>query len=342
MFALLVSAVLAQEAPAPAEVWVVFPTRAVNLGPDEVQAADALFRLRLSAATQATPLGLPETRAAMTAGTDDAALLKACAALNCTRWATLDLIRLGGELYVTAMLRDDKGAQVWRVDVVADGIPQLDQNLDRISRALVERVPYEKVPAKQAYVPVDSGPPVSPSTFAEPDDGVAIPPPPVTTGAAAAPPVVYVSGDRANAFHGVRMGTWVPVGTGASTAISVAYDVRWERAGSFTEFDAGFIYPIGLDTFGGLYANLGWSKLVPAGKVRFYFGGGGGPRPLVVYGANTGFGGGAFAQVGLSANPNRRLAAFTQLRAGADVFNDLNFGGYYAAAYMGADAGIGF
>jgi hypothetical protein len=329
-------AVYAQEAPAPeAQVWVVFPARAVNLAGDEVVAADALFRLRMGDAVGAPLVGPAETRAAMGAGTDDAALQKACATLSCTRWATLDLIKLGTDIYVTAMLRDGKGAQVYRVDVVANGMGQLDENLDRISRALVEQVPYDKVPAKKTYTPLATPAP-------QPEAPMAVPVSP-PAGVAAAPPVVYVDGDggsKPRSVHGGRVGAWMPFS--ASAALSMAYVARWEHPGHFYEFDAGFVYPVGLDRFGGLYADLGVSKLLSAGAARFYFGGGGGPRPYIAYGSDAGFGGGLYGQAGVTNGSEAKTRLYAQLRLGVDVFNNVNFGGYYGDGYAGLEAGIGF
>jgi len=86
-------------------MFLVFPVRAVNLDPAEVAAADAILRLTVTHA-----LGSPlASLATVPTSVDDAALQADCAARRCERYLVVDVVRIGGPIFVTMALRDATG-----------------------------------------------------------------------------------------------------------------------------------------------------------------------------------------------------------------------------------------
>jgi len=298
---------------------VVFPARAANLTAAEVRAAEILFRRRLETAAGQAPADEERVRAAITFS-DDQGLHAACLALACTRWITLDLVRLDTEIYVTVIERDAAAVVTQRFETVAAGLDALPGTFDRITRALTARVPLESVPASR--LPVSS---------------TASGPAPAPTPSTAAP-----RRPRSTSLPGFKIGVLGPLWPGFGLSLTNTFTWRQEKKDQFLEVAAGFNVPMNLTddrTFGMAFAEFGLSHIFPSkGGTAFYAGGGLGPR---VGGYDDfGIGAGVYGQGGIMLGRLTNSRTYVQLKLGGDLFN-----GYitpYVVSYAGVEAGIGF
>lgn len=278
---------------------VLFPLRAVNLPDADVAAAEALLRAHFAEVSSRPLLSAEATLPALGAQSTDAALSEACGRLACAEFVTLDLVRLGEEVYVTAVAHAPDGAPLHRVDVVAPGVPALNGALHRIADALTRRVPFEAATFAHGYVPVDA-----------PE--------------AAGRPV----GVRPSVWQGFRTGAWVPAASGAGPALTVAWDGRWERGAWFLHADTGVALPT--DTAaptGGVFVDVGLSRYLSFADGRtLYVGAGLGPR-LAAYGSGTGgVGLGAYGEAGIQASLAPAVRAYAEVRGGIDTFTVFDAG----------------
>lgn len=312
-------------APAPPPV-LLFPARAVNLPPGDVAAADALLRDHLGE-IGARLVPMDATRLAMGTTSDDHALLEACGRLACERWATVDLVRLGDEIYVTAILRDRTGAVLHRVDVTAPDVHALNNSLHRVAEALVRRVPYTATTG-HGYTPVGTA---QASTQ------------PSSSGAPSPGPKARPESKRGENVQGFKFGWWHPLDARFGGALAVTYVGRWERGDHFFELDAGTSIP--LDSYGPyfnvLYAQAGYNRFLSATDERaFYVGGGGGPG-LIWYGDYGGPGVTAYGQGGVTWK-RKGIRVYGQARLGADLYRSLWDSGTYGNLVAGLETGVGF
>ncbi len=298
---------------------VVFPARAANLTTAEVRAAEILFRRRYEMAAGQAPADEERVRAAITFS-DDQGLQAACLSLACTRWITLDLVRLDKEIYVTVIERDAAAVVTQRLESVANGLDALPGTFDRIARALAARVPLESVPASR--LPVSSS---SPTASTAPTPSTAAPRRP-----------------RSTSLPGFKLGVLGPLWPGFGLSLTNTFTWRQEKKDRFLEVAAGFTVPMGLTadrTFGMAFAEVGLSHIFPSkGGTAFYAGGGGGPR-IGGY-DDFGFGAGVYGQGGLMLGRMTNSRVYLQLKLGGDIF-----AGYinpYVVSYAGIEAGVGF
>ncbi len=294
---------------------VVFPIRAANLEAVEVRAAEVLFRRRYEEATKQATADESRVRAAIGAS-DDRGLHAACVALACTRWITIDLVRLDKEIFVTAIERDGAAVVTQRVEVVASGLDALPDTFTRVARALADRVPIERIPA------APSAPPVATSGAPSPTP----PPPPRTT----------------ESLPGFKFGVHGPLFPGFGLSLSHAFNWRWEKKDKFYEMSAGFTAPLGIsgaETFGMIFAEFGLSHVFTSkGSTALYAGGGLGPR-IGGY-ADLGFGVGLHGQAGVMFGRQSSNRAYLQLRLGGDAFT--GWVRPYVVSYAGVETGVSF
>lgn len=312
-------------APAPPPV-VLFPVRAVNLAAGDVAAADALLRDHLGE-IGATLLPMDATRLAMGTTADDHALLEACGRLACERWATVDLVRLGDEIYVTAILRDRAGAVLHRVDVTAPDVNALNHSLHRVAEAVVRRVPYSATTG-HGYTPVTTS---------------SAPPPGTGTAASRTPVPARPEQPEHESVQGFKFAWWHPLDARFGGALAIAYVGRWEREEDFIELDAGFSLPLSANGpyFNVLYAQVGYNRLLAATEKRaFYAGGGAGPG-LIWYDVYGGPGITAYGQGGVMMK-RKGLRLYGQVRLAADLYYSLWDEGTYGNLVAGLETGVGF
>ncbi|MES2637954.1 MAG: hypothetical protein V4850_00665 [Myxococcota bacterium] len=306
---------------------VLFPIRAANLGASEVRAAEVLFRSRYEAATGQSAADDARVRAAIV-GTDDKGLSAACLALACTRWITVDLVRLDTEVYVTAIERDSAGVVSQRVEIVAVGLDALPTTFDRVARALAGRVPIERIPASRLTPMAGSSTTVAATGTPATD---------ATTSTAVAPRT-----RRAENVPGFKFGVLGALWPGFGVSITHTFTWRRESPDKFFEFAAGFTAPLGLTddrTFGMVFAEVGLSHVFPSkGGTALYAGGGFGPR-IGGY-DDVGIGAGVYGQAGVMFGRLTSSRAYLQLKLGGDGFT--GFVEPYVVSYAGLETGVGF
>lgn len=309
--------------------FVVFPVRAVNLSPGDVAAADALLRGHVAEVATEPLLSLDLTRGALTAGADDRALQDACARLSCGRWASVDLVQLGQDIYVTGILHDADGSILHRVDVVAPDVTALNASLHRVAEALVRRLPYAAITSSHGYTPTGTATPA-----------VATPPAP-----GAAPDAPRPEKKRSvDSVQGFKIGTMFPLDARFGGALSLAYTGRWEKKERFLELSAGFALPLddARAYVNASYLNVGYDFIFPTSeKIAFYAGAGGGPE-LVFYGDYGGLGVSVYGQGGVMYRRSGGLHLYGQVRLGVDMFSDLFTTGLYADGISAIEVGVGF
>lgn len=309
--------VLQSEAPS---TTVLFPVRAANLGPSEVRAAEILFRRRYEAAIGRATVDEARVTGAISAA-DDQGLFAACKALGCTRWITLDLVRLDKEVFVIAIERDGTGAVLQRIETEAPALDALPATFDRVARALAARVPLEQIPAPRT--PTASAP-----TAAAPA---------ATAEAPEAP-----SEKRAENAVGFKFGLHGPLWPDFQIALTHAFVYRREVKDRFFEINAGFTAPLGLSDqrgWGMVYAEVGLFHVFPStSSAAWYAGGGFGPR-IGGY-DDLGFGAGVYAVGGLLTGRNGSSRVFAQIKLGGDAFTSVIEP--YVVSYAGLEAGVGF
>lgn len=323
-------------APAPSEVvalssytpTVLFPIRAANLSATEVRAAEILFRRRYESATGQNIADEERVRAAIGAS-DDKGLHFACIELMCTRWITVDLVRLDTEVFVTAIERDAAAVVTQRVEVVAEGLDALPATFDRLARALAGRVPIQSIPVARP-VPVSEPAAtavVTPSDTPDPSGGSTAELP--RTG-------------RAENVPGFKFGVLGALWPGFGVSITHTFTWRREKTDQFFEATAGFTAPLGLTDdrgFGMVFAEVGLSHVFPSkGGTALYAGGGFGPR-IGGY-DDLGIGAGVYGQAGVMFGRLTSSRAYFQLKLGGDAFT--GFVEPYVVSYAGLETGVGF
>ncbi|MDP2311579.1 MAG: hypothetical protein Q8P41_01635 [Pseudomonadota bacterium] len=298
---------------------VLFPIRAANLGIAEVRAAEVLFRRRYEVASGQVPFDEERVRAAITAS-DDKGLYAACQVLACTRWITIDLVRLDKEIFVTAIERDGAALVTQRIETVAASLDALPSTFDRLARALATRTPIEKIPAAQA-------PPAS-TASAPTTEPTTAPSKPARRGPVSLP--------------GFKFGVLGALWPGFGLSLTHAFNWRLENKDKFFELSTGFTFPLELTadrTFGMVFAEVGLSHIFPStGGTAFYAGGGFGPR-IGGY-DDTGIGVGVYGQGGVMFGRLSNTRAYLQLKLGGDAFT-----GYvepYVISYAGMETGVAF
>lgn len=315
---------------------VLFPIRAVNLGPTEVRAAEVMFRRRYEAATGQSLADEARVQSAIVAS-DDQGLHAACLTLTCTRWITIDLVRLDTEVFVTAIERDGTAAITQRVELVANGIDALPLTFDRIARALAGRVPIERIPASRG---VPSAQPTTAATpAAAPTSGTA----PAPAGGSRVPPAPHRPG--VVNVSGFKFGVLGPIFPGFGASLTHAFNWRRESARSFFELTGGFTAPLALTTnpnartFAMIFAEVGVSHVFPSKSgTALYAGGGLGPR-IGGY-DDSGFGGGVYGQAGILFGRLTSSRVYLQAKVGGDVFT--GWTEPYVVSYAGLETGVGF
>lgn len=311
----------ADGAPLRAATTALFPIRAVNLSPAEVRAAEILFRRRFELATRGPTLPEPAVQTAVSASDHDG-LLAACDTLGCTRWVTVDLVRLDREIFVIAIEHDATGGVLQRVETSAVGLDALGRTLDRVARALVRDLPLAEV--------------VEDPSFAAP---------PASTPVASAVPVP-TSRPRATAADrdtlGFKMGLHGPLWPNFQLALSTTFTYRQNIQANFFEGNVGFTLPLGLSddrAWGMLFAEVGlFHHFLEREGLALYAGGGLGPR-IGGY-DDLGFGVGVYGATGAAFGPRNRAHAYTHLKVGGDAFTSLY--SPYVVGYAGLEAGVGF
>jgi hypothetical protein len=308
---------------------VLFPIRAANLGAAEVRAAEVLFRSRYEAATGQSAADDARVRSAIL-GTDDKGLSAACLALACTRWITVDLVRLDTEVYVTAIERDGAGVVGQRVEIVAVGLDALPTTFDRVARALAGRVPIERIPASRLT-------PMAGTTTTTTVAATGTPSTEPTTSTADVPRT-----RRAENVPGFKFGVLGALWPGFGVSITHTFTWRRESPDKFFEFAAGFTAPLNLTddrTFGMVFAEVGLSHVFPSkGGTALYAGGGFGPR-IGGY-DDVGIGAGVYGQAGVMFGRLTSSRAYLQLKLGGDGFT--GFVEPYVVSYAGLETGVGF
>ncbi|MFN7144595.1 MAG: hypothetical protein ACK4YP_12525, partial [Myxococcota bacterium] len=310
--------VLLSEAPS---TTVLFPIRAANLGPSEVRAAEILFRRRYEAAIGRSTVDESRVAGAVAAA-DDNGLFAACQALGCTRWITVDLVRLDKEVFVIAIERDGAGAVLQRIETEAPALDALPGIFDRVARALAARVPLEQIPAPRAPTAA------APATAAP--------------AATAEPPAAAPDERRAENAVGFKFGLHGPLWPDFQIALSHAFVYRREVRDRFFEINAGFTAPLGLSdqrAWGMVYAEVGLFHVFPSTSgAAWYAGGGFGPR-IGGY-DDLGFGAGVYGAGGVMMGRNGSSRVYAQIKLGGDAFTSVIEP--YVVSYAGLEAGVGF
>ncbi|MDP2309982.1 MAG: hypothetical protein Q8P18_28445 [Pseudomonadota bacterium] len=327
---------VAPAAPAPADPTlssyvptVLFPIRAANLSSAEVRAAEILFRRRYEVATGQTIADESRVRSAI-GESDDKGLHAACLALSCTRWITVDLVRLDTDVYVTAIERDGAAVVTQRVEVVAAGLDAVPDTFDRLARALAGRVPIDSIPVSRRT------PAATPTTSPTTAEGVASVGTPVVSTEAAP------RRKRTENVPGFKFGILGPLWPGFGVSITHTFTWRRESTDKFLEFAAGFTAPLSLTddrTFGMVFGEVGLSHVFPSkGGTALYAGGGFGPR-IGGY-DDLGIGAGVYGQAGVMFGRLTSSRAYLQLKIGGDAFS--GFVEPYVVSYAGLETGVGF
>jgi hypothetical protein len=319
--------------PAPTATRVVFPVRAANLSASEARAAEVFFR-RYYAEALGVPI-MEEERARAAIGlTDDTGLQAACGVLACDTWVTLDLVRLDRAVFVIAIERDPSGTVLNRIETDAPSLDQLGSTLDRVARALAQRVPLNKIQVYRPPASAASGAP-TPTTYSY----VGGQPPP----ASVSPPSTSARTRRPDpTAAGFKFGVHGPLWPDFQIALSHAFTYRRASKSRFFEINAGFTAPLGLSdqrSWGMVFAEVGLFQTFPTqSPVTFYAGGGFGPR--VGGYDDIGFGIGLYAAPGVQFGSERSARTFVQLKVGGDAFTGtIN---PYIVSYMGIEGGVGF
>ena len=317
---LLVALSLARAASPADGPTVIFPLRAVNLAADEVEKDEVGFRSAWSKRSARTMEPWSTMVAAMT-GAEDTELAATCARLQCAEWVTVDLVGLGDEVFLTAVLKSPNGEEQQRVELTSP-LADLGANLDRAAMALAWRIPFDQTGGGAASRPSAAS---SPSTVAAPAPSSAIPEPaPPRAAARATTAAAPVTKERMR--QGMLVGVRLPTNGYSSASVSTAWAARIPARHFDLDVSAGVAAPGDLASGYVLaYFDVGLLRNIPVGPVDLYTGGGVGPR-IGAAAVDSGIGLGAYALFGI-AGPRDGLGQLRlQARLAADGLYGFSYG----------------
>lgn len=235
-------------ASASAATVAVMPVEGVNLTQGEEDAIGVLFARAFARDASVAVAAPAETWPVLNASKSMPA---AAAKLGVIEYVELGAVRLSSKITVTGVLRRADGGEVFRADMTAASLDDMEQVMTRLARALIWRQPV--------------------------------------LGTMTLDTVTVTEGKRPNRTFservvGLKTGLTYAVAAGKSLSpmMSLQFDTRLEGRVYFVEFGAGVTIPADSATnrtqMGGVFAEFGGSYYLNNDSTSLYVGGGVSPR----------------------------------------------------------------
>ena len=295
-----------------AEKAAIFPVRATNVPPGQVEVIGAIFAARYAQDAKVATLSPNE----ITINSEESPAL-AATRLGVDRYITVEALGIGSKIRLIVTLHDATGASVQVAEGTALEPEELDTVVERLSLALANRVSVENTQN------------IGNVTLSE-----------------AAPPVKAGSnrsiGFKTN-FSGV-LGTEQTFGLA-----TLMFDMRVEMRRVFLEFGAGALIPMignSDSKYGGLQLDVGANVFVnPQDNNGFYLGGG--IMPRLVISDSAGATVLPYLQAGFTTNRQGRARFFAEARVAQNIIAltrntyDYNTGANKTEKSMPTEVGLG-
>lgn len=317
MLALVMVGTLAAGGSARAADVAVFPPTAVNITTGQAEAVATLLSQAYAQASASTVLSPSEAAAALA---DNADHVVAAQKLGLTEFIDVSVVGLLGEgddnrIIVQVVRRETAGDVIFRAQMTAGSVGDLELVCERLARALVEKVAPEKTQTVQTVTRRE----------ATPENRV-----------------------WSQSVRGLKTQLTQPLASGHEfeTMLAVGFDGRFEGQRGFLEVGAGMFVPRSGDDqsvgYGGLYAEFGGSYYLSRSSASPYIGVGLIPRLVIGDIANGGVGLAAYGQVGVMLFREWRSRMYVDLRVSQNLMSmrdhrDSAYNSYYGTQPQSGD-----